>query len=97
MPACTCKLDGVADSWATDVRVVQRIHSDKAFIVAPGDEELKCSIKHVAHNDFILKPLLLKMADEPAWALFSLATVHKEFQRLLAKVQVKLDANAVKL
>ena len=78
MPTCTCKLDGVAEDWAQDARVVQRIHAEKAFIVAPGDDEMKCCIKHAVHNDFILKPLLLKMADEPAWNLFSLATVHAQ-------------------
>ncbi|CAE7242561.1 unnamed protein product [Symbiodinium sp. CCMP2456] len=97
MPMCTCRLDGVAESWAADVRVVQRVHSDKAFIVAPGDEELKCSIKHVVYNDFMLKPLILKMADEPAWGLFSLGAVHAELKKLLASLQMKLDANAVKL
>ena len=77
--ACTCKLDGVANTWAVDVEIVRRVSQSGRLFVAPANEELKACNKHCANNSAVLRPLLERMAEEPNWNLFSMDTIKVEY------------------
>ena len=76
--ACTCKLDGVANTWSVDVEIVRRITQSGRLFVAPENEELKACNKHCSKNSAVLKPLLERVAEEPSWNLFSMDTIKAE-------------------
>ena len=79
MPKCSCQIDGVAKTWSMDVQLIERLNKSGRLIAAPDGKELKPCNKAVAHNARVLMPLLIHMAQQPAWELFSLPAVTKEF------------------